>query len=147
MINHAQMPLFNTHRCIHLTYTAETSSFLQHSYYMLISFLINSKLQNCRGKMHKITYLIKSFLHNQLRRCNVPPNHRPACSSVSQQRCHPQAGHDSSGVRVNCSLIHSQGAQTTNQHSWVSQAFNKQANPTQSEDYPLHSGNQSAVTA
>ena len=51
----------------------------------------------------------EEFTRNQLRRCNVPPNHRPACSSISQQRCHPRAGHDSSGIRVNCRLIHSQG--------------------------------------
>ena len=51
----------------------------------------------------------EEFTRNQLRRCNVPPNHRPACSSISQQRCHPRAGHDSSGIRVNCRLAHSQG--------------------------------------
>ena len=45
--------------------------------------------------MIKITYLIKNSSHNQLRRCNVPPNHRLACSLISQQRCHPRAGHDS----------------------------------------------------
>ena len=44
--------------------------------------------------MVKITYLIKNSSRNQLRCCNVPPNHRPACSLISQQRCHPQAGHD-----------------------------------------------------
>ena len=54
-------------------------------------------------------YVNEEFTRNQLRRCNVPPNHRPACSSISQQRCHPRAGHDSSGIRVNCRLIHSQG--------------------------------------
>ena len=50
--------------------------------------------------MVKNTYLIKNLSRNQLRRCNVPPNHRPACSLISQQRCHPRARHDSSRIRV-----------------------------------------------
>ena len=33
--------------------------------------------------------------HNQLCPCNFPPNHRPVCSLISQQHCHPQDGHDS----------------------------------------------------
>ena len=45
--------------------------------------------------MVKNTYLIKDSSRNQLRRCNIPPNHRLACSLISQQRCHPQARHDS----------------------------------------------------
>ena len=53
---------------------------------------------------------MKNFTRNQLHRCNVPPNHRPACSSISQQRCHPRAGHDSSRTKgTNCRLAHSQG--------------------------------------
>ena len=48
----------------------------------------------------------EEFTHNQLCRCNVPPNHRPACSSISQQRCHPRAGHDSPRIRVNYRLTH-----------------------------------------
>ena len=51
----------------------------------------------------------EEFTRNQLRRCNIPPNHRPACSSISQQRCHPRAGHDSFRIRVNCRLTRSQG--------------------------------------
>ena len=39
--------------------------------------------------------LWRALIHNQLCRCNVPPNHRPACSLISQQHCYPQAGHDS----------------------------------------------------
>ena len=39
--------------------------------------------------MDKITYLMKKSFRNQLRHCNIPPNHRPACSLISQQRCHP----------------------------------------------------------
>ena len=45
--------------------------------------------------MVKITYLIKNSSRNQLRRCNIPPNHKLACSLISQQRCHPRARHDS----------------------------------------------------
>ena len=45
--------------------------------------------------MVKITYLIKNSFHNQLCRCNFPPNHRPTCSLISQQWYHPRAGHDS----------------------------------------------------
>ena len=46
---------------------------------------------------------------NQLRRCNVPPNHRPACSLISQQRCHPGAGHDAPRNKGTSRLTYSQG--------------------------------------
>ena len=59
--------------------------------------------------MDKITYLMKKSFFNQLRRCNVPPNYRPACSLISQQRCHPQAGHDSPRNKGKSRLTHSQG--------------------------------------
>ena len=55
------------------------------------------KLQRCSKQQH--LSVNEEFTHNQLRRCNVPPNHRPACSSISQQRCHPRAGHDSSRTK------------------------------------------------
>ena len=61
----------------------------------------NSKY-HCRDEIYKInkgTYLILSLSYNQLRRCNVPPNHRPVCSSISQQHYHPQAGHDSTRIK------------------------------------------------
>ena len=54
--------------------------------------------------MNKITYLIKKLFCNQLRRYNVPPNHRPACSLISQQCYHPQAGHDSPRNKEQASL-------------------------------------------
>ena len=54
--------------------------------------------------MVKNTYLIKDLSRNQLRRCNVPPNHRPACSLISQQRYHPQVGHDSPRDKEQASL-------------------------------------------
>ena len=67
---------------------------------------------------------MKSLPRNQLRRYNVPPNHRPTCSSISQQHCHPRVGHDSSKDKGQCRLTHSQGTQSANQHHWVYQAFN-----------------------
>ena len=45
--------------------------------------------------MDKNAYLINISSRNQLRRCNAPPNHRPVCSLISQQHCHPRAGQDS----------------------------------------------------
>ena len=58
------------------------------------SYSLNNKYKYI-DEMVKITYLVKNSSRNQLRRCNVPPNHRPACSLISQQCCHPRAGHDS----------------------------------------------------
>ena len=59
--------------------------------------------------MDKITYLMKKSFRNQLRRCNVPPNHRLACSLISQQRYHPRAGHDSPRNKGTSRLTPSQG--------------------------------------
>ena len=59
--------------------------------------------------MNKITYLLMNSFRNQLRCCNIPPNHRPACSLVSQQRCHHRAGHDSPRNKGTNRLTHSQG--------------------------------------
>ena len=67
------------------------------------------EIKNCRGKIHKITYLMMNSIRNQLRRCNVPPNHIPACSLISQQRYHPRAGHDSPRNKGTSRLTHSQG--------------------------------------
>ena len=76
-------------------------------------------------KMDKITYLMMISFRNQLRRCNVPPNHRPACSLISQQRCHPRAGYDSPRNKGTSRLTHSQGYTKTqpSQHSWVYQSL------------------------
>ena len=59
-------------------------------------------------KMDKMTYLMKTSLRNQLRRCNIPPNHRPSCSLISQQRFHPRAGHDSPRNKGTSRLTRSQ---------------------------------------
>ena len=58
------------------------------------SSFINGKYE-FRHKLGKNTYVIKNLFCKQLHCYNVPPNHRPACSLISQQRFHPRAGHDS----------------------------------------------------
>ena len=82
-----------TRTCIHdyLSYSGSKLTFIQ-AFNRFIIF-INNKW-DCKSKIDKITYLIKNSSRNQLRCCNVPPSHRPACSLIPQQRCHPWAGHD-----------------------------------------------------
>ena len=63
--------------------------------------------------MSKITYLMKNSICNQLCHYNVPPNHRPTCSLISQQHRHPKAGHDSPRNKGTSRLTHSQGYTTT----------------------------------
>ena len=72
---------------------------------------------NCRHKLGKDTYLIENLFRNQLRRCNVPPNHRLACSLISQQRCHPRAGHDSPRNKELTGLHVAKDNNTTRVHS------------------------------
>ena len=83
---------------------------------MHIPSFINGKY-NCRRKLGKNTYLIKNLFCNQLRRCNVPPNHSPTCSSISQQRCHPRTGHDSPKNKELTSLHIAKDNNTTRVHS------------------------------
>ena len=45
-------------------------------------------------KYTRILILWRSSSRNQLCHCNVPPNHSPMCSLISQQHCHPWDGHD-----------------------------------------------------
>ena len=66
--------------------------------------------------MDKITYLMMKSFRNQLRCCNVPPNHRPACSSISQQRCHLELGMIPPRIRVNAGLHIAEGHNQPNQH-------------------------------
>ena len=61
---------------------------------------------------------------NQLRCCNIPPNHRTTCSSISQQCYHPRAGHHSYRISVIAGLHIAKGQNLSNQHCWVYQAFN-----------------------
>ena len=81
-----------------------------------ISSFINGNY-NCRYKLGKNTYLMKNLFRNQLRRCNVPPNHRPAFSLISQQCCHPQAGHDSQRNKELTGLHIARNNNTTRVHS------------------------------
>ena len=91
-------------------------TFLQ-AFNMFITF-INRKY-DCRSKIDKITYFIKNSFHNQQRRCNVPSNHRPACSLISQQRCHPRVGHDSPRNKGTSRLTLSQGYRKHSQSNTV----------------------------
>ena len=84
--------------------------FLQ-AFNMFITF-INRKY-DCRSKIDKITYLMKNSFRNQLRRYNVPPNHRLVCSSISQQHYHPRAGHDSPRNKELAGLHIAKGTQNT----------------------------------
>ena len=65
----------------------------------------------------KNTYLKQNLSHNQLHRCNVPPNHRQACSSISQQHYHPQAARDSSRNKGQSRITHSQGTPINQAHT------------------------------
>ena len=75
--------------------------------------------------MDKNTYLLKSSSHNQLCRCNIPPNHRLACSLISQQRCHPELGMIIEGIKELEGLHIAKDIQNTqpSQQSWVYQAI------------------------
>ena len=93
-------------------------------------------MDNYRHKLGKSTYLIDNLFHNQLRHYNVPSNHWPTCSLISQQCCHPQAGQASprnkelKGLHV-VKVTTPQGYTVyPSQHSWVYQANNGSAKPT-----------------
>ena len=87
----------------------------KHSLNMFITFInIN---YGCRSKNGQDHLSYKNSLRNQLRRCNVPPNHRPTCSSISQQRCHPRAGHDSPMNKELAGLHIAKDNNTTRIHS------------------------------
>ena len=81
-----------------------------------ISSFINGK-HNCRHKLGKNTYLNKNLFRNQLHRYNVPPNHRPACSLISQQSCNPRAKHDSPRNKELIGLHIAKDNNTTTVHS------------------------------
>ena len=80
----------------------------KHSFNMFISFSL-TEFTVAEVKMDRMTYLKMNLFRKQLRRCNVPPNHRPACSLISQQHRHPRAGHDSPRNKGTSRLTHSQG--------------------------------------
>ena len=76
-------------------------------------------------KMDKMTYLKMKSFHNQLRHCNVPPNHKPTSSLISQQCCHPRVGNDSPRNKGTTGLHVAKDTQNTqtSQQSWVYQAI------------------------
>ena len=112
----------HTYMIIYHTAEANIHS-CKHSFNMFTTF-INRKY-DCRSKMDKITYLMKNSFCNQLRCCNVPPNHRPVCSLISQQHCHPRDGNDSPRNKGTIGLLVARNTQNTqpSQQSWVSQAI------------------------
>ena len=74
IVYHTQLSLFIMHIGINMHSH-------KHSFNMfIISLTVNMVVE---VKMDKITYLMMNSFHNQLRRCNIPPNHRPACSLIS----------------------------------------------------------------
>ena len=83
-----------TRTCIndHLSYSGRKHTFIQ-EFYMFITFI--KRKYDYISKINNITYLMMNSFRNQLRRCNVPPNHRPTCSLISQQRYHPWTRNDS----------------------------------------------------
>ena len=107
-IYHAQMQLLNIHSYNYMSCTAELTCIPSSIHLTCLSFSLTENIV-AEVKMDKITYLMMNLFRNQLRRCNVPPNHRPACSLISQQGCHPQAGHDSPRNKGTSRLTHSQG--------------------------------------
>ena len=113
---HAQMQLF-------IIRSRNNTHSYKHSFNMFI-MIINRNMV-AEVKMDKITYLMMNSFRNQLRRYNVPPNHRPACSLISQQRCHPRVGNDSPRNKGTSRLTHSQGYTNTqpSQQSWFYQAI------------------------
>ena len=106
-IYHAQMQLFNIHSYNYMSCTAELACIPLSIHLTCSSFSLTENIV-AELKMDKITYLMMKSFRNQLRHCNVPPNHRPACSLISQQRCHPRAGHDSPRIKGTSRLTHSQ---------------------------------------
>ena len=94
---------------------------------------------NCRDQTTKITYLLDGeFIRNQLRRCNVPPNHRPACSSISQHTATPELGMIPPRIRVNAGLHITEGIQSANQTLLGLTGLQQSAKQAQSKDQPLH---------
>ena len=100
IIYHTQMQLF-------IIQSGSNTHSYKNSFNMFITF--TNRKYDCRSKIDKTTYLMKNSFHNQLRRYNIPPNHRPACSLISQQRCHPRVGHYSPRNKGTSRLTHSQG--------------------------------------
>ena len=108
----------------------------KHSLNMFITFInINYGCKRKNGKDH-LSY--KNSFCNQLRCYNVPPNHRLACSLISQQCCHPRVGNDSPRNKEQACLHIAKDKQNIqgftiqpSQQSWVYHANERSAKPTQ----------------
>ena len=116
-VEHAHMNIYHAQMQTSIRHSGNIIHLRKHSFNMFIIFI--NKIYSCRSKMDKITYLMMNSICNQLRRCNVPPNHRPTCSLISQQCCHPRAGHDSPRNKGTSRLTHSQGYTKHNQVNTV----------------------------
>ena len=123
-VEHTQMQSSIKHSNNYLSDIAE-STYIHTSIHSTCSSHSLTENMVAEVKMDKITYLMKKSFRNQLRRCNVPPNHRPACSLISQQRYHPRAGHDSPRNKGIAGLHIAKDTQNTqpSQQSWVYQAI------------------------
>ena len=88
-----------------------------HSFKHSTMFILIHKTSSLQRLSRRIL-ILKKLAQNQLCHCNVPPNHRPMWSLISQHHCHPRAGHDSTrhqgttGSHI-AKTIHSQSSQHT----------------------------------
>ena len=105
-LEYAHMNIYNAQMQSSIRHSGNIIHLSKHSFNMIIIFI--NRIYSCRSKMDKSTILLMNSFCNQLHRCNVSPNHRPACSLISQQRCHPRAGHDSPRNKGISRLTHSQ---------------------------------------
>ena len=131
---HAHMNIYHAQMQLSIRHSGNIIHSYKHSFNMSI-IVINSKY-SCGSRNGQEHYLMNYLIRNQLRPCNVPPNHRPACSLISQQCCHLRAGHDSprnkelTGLHI-AKVTTPQGYTVQpSQRSWVYQANNRSANPT-----------------
>ena len=79
---------------MHKLFSTTKEKFI-HSQHFNMFILNHNHMYICRDKIDKNIYLGRSSSYNQLCCYNVPPNHRPVCSSITQQHFHHRAGHDS----------------------------------------------------
>ena len=100
--------MFIIHSYNYLSCTAESTCIHTNIHLTCSPFTLTENMV-AEVKMDKSTYLMMNLIYNQLRRCNIPPNRRPACSLISQQRFHPRARHDSPRNKGTSRLTHRQG--------------------------------------
>ena len=101
---------------------------VMHAFIMFIISLTKNIVAEVKCTRSLILWI--ALIRNQLRRCNVPPNHRPSCSLISQQCCHPWAGRISPMNKELAGLHIAKDNKKPNQHSGVSQANNRSSKPT-----------------